>query len=79
MYQVYLKINANFHHNSMKLHEIQPVISKLIVNQVIFITLATMKNKKWSKPLRVRGKGIKGRGQDSHFSTLDKTLTLGQG
>jgi hypothetical protein len=50
-----------------------------MVNQVIFITLATFKRKKWSKPLRVRGKGIWGRGQDSHFGTLDKTLTLGQG
>ena len=61
------------------LHGIQPFIIKLIVNQVIFIALATMKVKKWSKPLRVRGKGIKGKGKGSHFSTLDKTLTLGQG
>jgi len=38
-----------------------------------------MKVKKWSKPLRVRGKGIKGKGKGSHFSTLDKTLTLRQG
>ena len=50
-----------------------------LMNQVIFITLAIMKVKKWSKPLRVKGKGIKGRGQGSHFSTLEKTLTLGQG
>jgi len=49
---------------------------QLSVNQVIFITLATFKNKKWSKPLRVRDKSIKDRGQDSHSGTLDKPLPL---
>jgi len=63
----------------MKTHRIQLVIIKLIINQVIFIILATFKKKKWSKPLRVRGKGIEGKGQGSHFATLEKTLTLGQG
>ena len=63
----------------MEIHGIQPAIIKLIVNQVIFIILATFKRKKWSKPLRVRDKGMKGRGQGSHFGTLEKTLTLGQG
>ena len=63
----------------MKIHKIQLVIIELIVNQVIFIIFKTFKRKKLSKPLRVRGKGIKGRGQGSHFDTLEKTLTLGQG
>jgi len=34
------------------------VIIKLIIYQVIFIILATFKKKKWSKPLRVRSKGM---------------------
>ena len=63
----------------MKTHRIQLVIIKLIINQVIFIILATFKKKKWSKPLRVRSKSMKGKGQGSHFATLEKTLTLGQG
>ncbi len=76
---IYDEFNDNFLYNSMRIHGIQPFITKLMVNQVIFITLATFKRKKWSKPLRVRGKGIRDRGQGSHFGTLDKILILGQG
>jgi len=56
-----------------------PELCTTIINQVIFIILATFKKKKCSKPLRVRDKGREGKGQGSHFSTLEKTLTLGQG
>ena len=56
----------------MKTHRIQLVIINLIINQVIFIILATFKKKKWSK-------GMEGKGQGSHFATLEKTLTLEQG
>jgi len=66
----------------MKTHRIQLVIIKLIINQVIFIILTTFKKKKCSKPLRIRDKGMEGKegkDQGSHFATLEKTLTLGQG
>ena len=63
----------------METHRIQLAILQLIVNKVIFIILATFKMENLLKPLRVRGKGMKGKDQGSHFATLDKTLTLGQG
>jgi len=44
----------------MKTDRTQLVIIKLIINQVIFIILATFKKKTWSKLLRVRGKGMEG-------------------
>ena len=63
----------------MKTHRIQLVIIKLIINQVIFIILATFKKKKWSKPLRVRGKGMEDKGRGSHLLSLRKSLPLSKG
>ena len=44
-----------FFYNSMRIHGIQPFITKLIVNQVIFITLATFKEEKMVKTLKGKG------------------------